>query len=326
MVESGRMNITALESQVTGAVEKLSESVVGIDSTKLTRDYRYGFVPIEGQGSGVIIDPEGLIVTNHHVIDDAAKVQVNLKDGRTFVGEVVGSDPATDIALIRVHADHLPAATLGDSESLKVGQFALAIGNALGLEGAPTVSLGVISALGRPLPGTDFVIEGLIQTDAAINPGNSGGPLADLNGNVMGLNTAMIPFAQGVGFAIPSETVKRTIDQISRNGRVVRPWLGISGLDVNPPVARRYGLSVESGVLLAEVLREGPSYRAGLREGDIVVGIGENKVDKMKSLVSALSKFSIGEEVTVSFVRTGVTYETNLRLAESPMPVAPRRR
>ena len=320
------MTLTALESQVTGAVEKLSESVVGIDSTKLTRDYRYGLVPIEGQGSGVIIDSNGTIVTNHHVIDDAAKVQVNLKDGRTFVGEVIGSDPATDVALVKVNAEDLPYATLGDSESLKVGQFALAIGNALGLPGAPTVSLGVISALGRPLPGTDFIIEGLIQTDAAINPGNSGGPLADLDGSVIGMNTAMIPFAQGVGFAIPSETIKRVIDQITKQGRVIRPWLGISGFDVNRSVARRYGLSVESGVLLAEVLRDGPSYRAGLREGDIVVGIGESKVQDMKGLVTALSKSTIGEEVTVGFVRTGTTYETNLRLAESPMPVAPRRR
>jgi S1-C subfamily serine protease len=320
------MTLTALESQVTGAVEKLSESVVGIDSTKLTRDYRYGLVPIEGQGSGVIIDSNGTIVTNHHVIDDAAKVQVNLKDGRTFVGEVIGSDPATDVALVKVNAEDLPYATLGDSESLKVGQFALAIGNALGLPGAPTVSLGVISALGRPLPGTDFIIEGLIQTDAAINPGNSGGPLADLDGSVIGMNTAMIPFAQGVGFAIPSETIKRVIDQITKQGRVIRPWLGISGFDVNRSVARRYGLSVESGVLLAEVLRDGPSYRAGLREGDIVVGIGESKVQDMKGLVTALSKSNIGEEVTVGFVRTGTTYETNLRLAESPMPVAPRRR
>ena len=207
-----------------------------------------------------------------------------------------------------------------------MGQFVLAIGNALGLPGAPTVSLGVISALGRPLPGTDFVIEGLIQTDAAINPGNSGGPLADLDGRVIGLNTAMIPFAQGVGFAIPSETIKRVIEQISKQGSVIRPWLGISGFDVNRSVARRYGFSVESGVLLAEVVRDGPSYRAGLREGDIVVGIGEDKVQDMKSLVTALSKFGIGEEVTIGFVRTGTTYETNLRLAESPMPVAPRRR
>ncbi|MDA4112451.1 MAG: trypsin-like peptidase domain-containing protein [Thaumarchaeota archaeon] len=320
------MPLTSLESQVTGAVEKLSESVVGIDSTKLTRDNRFGLVPIEGQGSGVIIDPRGTIVTNHHVIDDASKVQVHLKDGRSLVGEVIGSDRATDIALVRVKADNLPFATLGDSESLRVGQFVLAIGNALGLPGAPTVSLGVISALGRPLPGTDFVLEGLVQTDAAINPGNSGGPLADLEGRVIGINTAMIPFAQGVGFAIPSGTIKTIIDQISKHGRVVRPWLGISGLDVNPSIARRYGLSVESGVLLAEVMRESPAHTAGLREGDIVVGIGENKVEQMKGLVTALSKFAIGERVTMSFVRTGTTYEADLRLAEAPVPLLTRRR
>lgn len=320
------MPLTELETQVASAVEKLSDSVVGIDSTKLARDNRFGIVPIEGQGSGIIIDSRGTIVTNHHVIDDAAKVQVNLRDGRSFIGEVIGSDPATDVALVKVNAEDLPYAILGDSESLHVGQFALAIGNALGLPGAPTMSLGVISALGRPLPGTDFVIEGLIQTDAAINPGNSGGPLADLEGRVIGMNTAMIPFAQGVGFAIPSETIKRIIEQISKQGRVIRPWLGISGLDVNRSVARRYGLSTESGVLLAEVLRDGPAYRAGLREGDIVVGIGDAKVHDMKTLVVALTKSTIGAEVMVSFVRTGSTYETNLRLAESPVPVAPRRR
>ncbi len=320
------MPLTALESQITGAIEKLSESVVGIDSTKLTRDYRYGLVPIEGQGSGVIIDPQGTIVTNHHVIDDASKVLVHLKDGRSLVGEVVGSDPATDVALIKVNAENLPSASLGDSDSLKVGQFVLAIGNALGLPGAPTVSMGVISAIGRPLPGTDFVLEGLVQTDAAINPGNSGGPLADLEGRVIGLNTAMIPFAQGVGFAIPSDTIKRTIEQISKHGRVVRPWLGISGMDVNPSIARRYGLSVESGVLLAEVLRDGPAHTAGLREGDIIVSIGGNKVEHMKALVTALSKFGIGDRVTVSFVRTGSTYDADLRLAETPAPLLARRR
>ena len=320
------MTLSALENQVTGAVERLSESVVGIDSTKLTRDYRFGLVPIEGQGTGVIIDGSGIIVTNHHVIDDATKVQVNLKDGRSFVGEVIGSDPATDVALVKVDATGLPNATLGDSESLKVGQFVLAIGNALGLPGAPTVSMGVISALGRPLPGTDFVLEGLIQTDAAINPGNSGGPLADLEGRVVGLNTAMIAFAQGVGFAIPSDTIKRIVDQISRNGRVVRPWLGISGMDVNRSVARRYGLTVESGVLLAEVMRESPAHASGLREGDIVVKIGGGKVDNMKDLVTALSRMNIGDQLDVLFMRGGKSYETSLRLAETPSIPVPRRR
>jgi len=320
------MGLTELEGQITGAVERLSESVVGIESTRITRDYRFGMVPVEGQGSGVIIDPRGIIVTNNHVVDESARVQVNLKDGRTFVGEVIGTDSATDVALVKVEAESLPFATLGDSEKLKVGQIVLAIGNALGLPGAPTVSMGLIGALGRPLPGTDFVVEGLIQTDAAINPGNSGGPLADLDGKVIGMNTAMIPFAQGMGFAIPSETIKRIMDQITRNGRVVRPWLGISGMDVNKFVARRYNLAVEQGVLLAEVLNEAPARHAGLRVGDILMKIGESKVEGMKDLVGALSHLSIGEDVSVLFLRNGASYETKLRLKEAPEKIVARRR
>ncbi|MBI3022759.1 MAG: trypsin-like peptidase domain-containing protein [Thaumarchaeota archaeon] len=315
-----------MEDQITEAVAKLEESVVSIDSTRLARDYRFGVVPLEGQASGVIIDEKGYIVTNNHVIDDAARVQVTLKDGRTFMGQVVGTDPATDVALIRVDANNLPAAKLGDSEKLKVGQIVLAIGNALGLPGAPTVSMGVISALGRPLPGTDFVLEGLIQTDASINPGNSGGPLADLNANVIGINTAMIPFAQGVGFAIPAHTVKRIIEQIQENGRVVRPWLGISGVDMNPAIARRYNLPLESGVLLVEIGRESPAYEAGLRVGDILVQLGDQEVKDMKDLVLALSKLSIGDVLKIALVRMGRKYDTSVRLVEAPSQVLPRRR
>ncbi len=201
------MTLTFLENQITDAVERLSESVVCINSKKLTMDARFGLVPQEGTGSGIIVDARGYAVTNNHVIDGADRVWINLKDRRTLAGEVIGGDPATDLAVVRVGANNLPTAELGDSEKLKVGQIALAIGITLGLPGGPTVSGGVISALGRPLPGLDFVFEGLIQTDAAINPGNSGGPLADLNGNVIGINTAMIPHAQGVGFAIPINTI-----------------------------------------------------------------------------------------------------------------------
>jgi len=245
--------LSALESQVTEAVEQLSESVVSIDSVRVTRDFRYGLVPIEGKGSGLIIDRNGYVITNNHVIDESTRVQVHLKDGRTFLGEVVGSDASTDIAVIKVDADNLPAASLGDSEKLKVGQIALAIGNTLGLQGGPTVSMGVVSALGRPLPGTDFIFEGLIQTDTAINPGNSGGPLADIGGNVIGMNTAMIPFAQGVGFAIPVNTMKWVVQQILEKGRVIRPWLGISGANMNQAIARRYDLPADSGVLVVDV-------------------------------------------------------------------------
>ncbi|TLX96972.1 MAG: PDZ domain-containing protein [Thaumarchaeota archaeon] len=312
------MELSDLNDQIIKAVEKLSGSVVSIDSVRLARDYRFGVVPLEGQASGVIIDSTGYIVTNNHVIDGAAKVQVTLKDGRTFVGEVVGTDPATDVALVRVDGVNLPAANLGDSESLKAGQIVLAIGNALGLPGGPSVSMGVIGALGRPLPGTDFVLEGFIQTDAAINPGNSGGPLADLSGNVIGINTAMIPFAQGVGFAIPTHTVNRVVEQILRHGRVVRPFLGISGVDMNPAMARRFNLPVDSGVLLAEVGRDTPAYEGGLRSGDIIVRVGDQEVKQMRDLLLSLSGVSVGNVLRIRFVRGGRENETSVRLVESP--------
>jgi S1-C subfamily serine protease len=314
--------LSALENQVTEAVERLSESVVSIDSVRVTRDFRYGLVPIEGKGSGLIIDREGYVITNNHVIDEATRVQIHLKDGRTFLGEVVGSDASTDIAVIKVDADNLPAASLGDSEKLKVGQIALAIGNTLGLQGGPTVSMGVVSALGRPLPGTDFIFEGLIQTDTAINPGNSGGPLADIGGNVIGMNTAMIPFAQGVGFAIPVNTMKWVVQQILEKGRVVRPWLGISGANMNQAIARRYDLPADSGVLVVEVDSRGPAYEAGMRVGDVIIQIGVHAVKQMKDILMALSKLAIKEEVEVGFVRLNAKRKALLRLKESPIVVS----
>jgi len=320
------LGMLGIEDQITEVVAQLQRSVVSIDSVRMARDWRFGTVPLEGQGSGVIIDSNGYIVTNNHVVDEADRVQVTLEDGRTFVGEVVGSDLATDIALVRVDAKDLPASKLADSERIKVGQFALAIGNAFGLPGAPTVSLGVVSALGRPLPGTDFVLEGLIQTDAAINPGNSGGPLANIAGEVMGINTAMMPFAQGLGFAIPAQTVKMVVDQILRNGRVVRPWLGVSGLDVNPAVARRYSLPTESGVLVAEVSRGSPAEESGLRRGDVIVEAGDMEIKRMKDLLVALSKASVGGGARLAVLRFGRRYEVSARLVEAPVQTARRRR
>src|SRR6266581_3309572 len=277
--------LTSLESQITGAVEKLSESVVSIDSVRVTRDFAYGVVPIEGKGSGLIIDSKGYVITNNHVIDGAAKVQIHLKDG----------------------------------------QLALAIGNTLGLQGGPTVSLGVVSALGRPLPGADFIFEGLIQTDTAINPGNSGGPLADISGNVIGMNTAMIPYAQGVGFAIPVNTIKWVMQQIREKGRVVRPWLGIYGTTLNEALARRYDLPADSGVLVVEVDARGPAYRSGLRVGDVIIGIGSQTINQMKDVLSALSKHAISEEVDLRFIRTGTKRVTRLLLQETPLQTIQRR-
>ncbi|MDG6983348.1 MAG: trypsin-like peptidase domain-containing protein [Nitrososphaerota archaeon] len=311
------MALSGLEGQVTGAVDKLSESIVGVSSMRLERRF-FGIVPLEGQGSGIVLDRKGLIVTNNHVIDGANQVHVSLKDGRTFTGEVVGSDEATDVAVIRVDASDLPAAELGDSEAVKVGQFVLAIGNALALPGGPTVSMGVLSAKGRPLPGSDFIFEGLLQTDAAVNPGNSGGPLADLDGRIIGITTLMIPYAQGMGFAIPINTVKRISQEILQNGRVARRWIGISGIDVSPQLARRYDLQAESGFLVAEVVPRSPAEYAGLRNGDVIVGADGAEVKHTKDLLLAVSKSGAGGRMRLDINRIGRKGSIEVAPTEAP--------
>ena len=312
------MALSGFEDQVTKAVEKLSESIVGISSMRLERRF-FGIVPLEGQGSGIILDRKGLVVTNNHVIDGANQVHVSLKDGRTFTGEVVGSDEATDVAVIRVDADDLPAADLGDSEVLRVGQFVLAIGNALALPGGPTVSMGVLSAKGRPLPGTDFIFEGLLQTDAAVNPGNSGGPLADLDGRIIGMTTMMIQYAQGMGFAIPINTVKKVAREILETGHVSRRWIGISGVDVNRQLARRYELGSESGFLVAEVVPRSPADYAGVRNGDVVVGANGDEVKHTKDLLLAISKVGAGGTVRLDIDRMGRRGSVDVRPESQPV-------
>jgi serine protease Do len=305
------------ENRVTTAVGKLEDSIVMVSSTRLERRF-YGVVPLEGAGSGIILDKKGLIITNYHVIDGANQVHVHLNDGRTFTGDVVGSDEATDVAVIRVDASDLPASELGNSETLKVGQLVLAIGNALALPGGPTVSLGVLSAKGRPLPGTDFIFEGLLQTDAAVNPGNSGGPLADLDGRIIGITTMMIPFAQGMGFAIPINTVKKIAEEIVETGHVSRRWIGISGVDVNPQLTRRYGLRTESGFLVAEVVQGSPADYSGLRSGDVIIGADGTEVKHTKDLLLAISKVGAGDAIRLDIDRMGNRGTLGVRPTEAP--------
>lgn len=307
-----------LQDQLVASIEKLDKSVVSIDTTRL-RSFRFGIMPVEGQGSGIVIDPRGYVATNNHVVDGSHSVIVHLGDGSSYDGRVVGNDPATDIALIKVRSfEPLAAATLGDSDQLKVGQFALAIGNALGLPGGSTASLGVIGALGRPLPWAEFIFEGIIQTDAAINPGNSGGPLADIKGNVVGINTGMVPNAQGVGFAIPINAVKRVVEQIFTNGRVIRPWLGVSGVNLTPEIARRYNINELSGVLVVDLSRESPSFGSGLRSGDVILRVGGQEIKYMKDLILSLSMLAVGSLVQIEYSRAGIKRTVSLRLLEVP--------
>ncbi len=314
------MALSLLEEEITSAVEGLSEHVVSINSQRILAHPRRGIVPMEGTGSGVVLGEDGTIVTNHHVIDDATRVRVALHDGREFTGEVVGSDPQTDLAILKVDAGRLSAATFADSEKLKVGQLALAIGNTLGLPGGPTVSTGVVSALGRPMPWSQFVFEGLIQTDAAINPGNSGGPLADRHGRVIGINTAMVPFAHGIGFAVPANTVKWVAEELLKHGRVVRPHLGIVGITVTPTLARVHDLTSDRGILVVGVDAHTPAQRAGLRPGDILTRIGDHDLGGMKDLLEALSKSGIGADAPLALRRGRGEHWTQIHLEEAVEP------
>lgn len=317
------MSLPDLESDVISAVETIAPSVAVVESLRPV--HRRGRMPLggAGQASAVVLDREGLLVTNQHVVDGATRIAVRLADGRQLDGEVLGGDAVTDVAIVRVEANDLKAAAAADSEQLRVGQFVLAVGNALGLPGGPTVSLGVVSALGRPLPGSDFVFEGLIQTDAAINPGNSGGPLVDLKGAVVGLNAAMVPFAQGVGFAIPFNAVGRIAKELRRHGRIVRPWVGVTVAELGEELARQHAVPPRSGVLVAEVVPRSPAHRAGLKPGDVLERVGPFGTQSVRGLLEALSQFPVESEVNVSFRRRGNLLSASVPLAERPEEVAP---
>jgi serine protease Do len=313
------MPLTELEQRITGAIDAVGPAVASVESLRLARRPRWG-VPFgaQAQATAFVIDPAGYLVTNQHVVDGAARLRVQLADGRELSGEVVGGDPVTDVALVKVEASGLPAARLGRSEELRVGQIVLAIGHALGLPGGATVSTGVVSALGRPLPGSDFVFEGLIQTDAAINPGNSGGPLVDLSGAVVGINTAMVPFAQGVGFAIPIHAVQRIGEELRQKGRVIRPWMGVTVAELRPEVALRYDVPPGSGLLVGEVMPRSPAHKAGLKAGDVIHRVGPSEVRNVRDLVGALSNFPAGTDVEIGYRRKGHEFATTVPLAETP--------
>ena len=293
--------LDAYSRAVVGVVEKVGPAVVSIGTKRQMRPRGLGS---EGAGSGLIIAPDGYVLTNNHVVEDAVELEVALTDGNSYKAEIVGTDPMTDLAVIRAGANGLPTAELGNSKTLRAGQLVIAIGNPFGFQS--TVSTGVISALGRSLRGQGGrLIENVIQTSVPLNPGNSGGPLVDSRGRVIGINTAMINMAQGISFAIPANTAKWVVSEILTRGRVRRAYLGLSA-QVRP-IARQaqrfYELPMATVVEVISVAPNGPAHRAGLREGDILIALNGQHVSNVDDLHRLLAATLPGSNAALTILR-----------------------
>ena len=271
-----------------------------------------------GQGSGVIVSPDGYIVTNNHVIDSAKEVTVTLPDKREFKGRIVGADPKTDLAVVKIDGHNLPSVAWGDATKLQVGEYVLAVGNPFGLNS--TVTLGIVSALGRGRMGiTQY--EDFIQTDAAINPGNSGGALVNTRGELVGINTAIFSQTggyQGVGFAVPTSMARPIYDSLVKNGKVVRGFLGIGIQDLNQDLAKSFGISDVKGALVSEVREESPADQAGIKQGDIIASYQGATVEDAVALQRMVTKTAVGTKATVKIIRDGHEKELTVTIGEQP--------
>ncbi len=285
----------------------------------------FGFSPREkgkeyrhkqrGGGSGVIVDREGYILTNNHVIEGADKVKVRLNDGREFTATVKGQDPRTDLAVLQVKEKDFPVAFLGDSDKLEVGEWAIAIGSPFGLE--HTVTVGVISAKGRSGLGTG-TYEDFIQTDASINPGNSGGPLINIDGEVIGINAMIIQPGTGIGFAIPINMAKQILNDLIKQGKVVRPWLGISAQAITPEMAEQFQVKEKEGVLVAQVHPETGAEKAGLLSGDIIKSVDDIAIKNVSEVIKEIQKKKVAQKVKLDILRDGKTMALEVTLSAMP--------
>jgi serine protease DegQ len=319
------------------AVQRAAPSVVNIFTSKEIRSPRhpllndplfrrfFGELPDDPQrssslGSGVIVTSTGYVLTNHHVVEAADEIEVALHDGKKLLAKVVGNDPETDLAVLRLDAEGLPAITFGSSDALKVGDVVLAIGNPFGV--GQTVTGGIVSALGRTGLGIN-TFENFIQTDAAINPGNSGGALVDAGGNLVGINTAIFSRSggsMGIGFAIPVSTAKMVLEQIIKNGAVTRGWIGVEVQEVTTGVAESFRLDSTRGALIAGVLRGGPADRAGVRPGDVLVEIEGKPVADPSSMLNLVAALAPGNSARMKLKRKGRDIETNVTVGRRPKP------
>jgi Do/DeqQ family serine protease len=311
----------------SAVAEQVSPSVVsvGVEARmpRRTGGFPFGFGAPQndgiarGNGSGVIIRPDGYILTNNHVVQHAVRIEVALQDGRVFDGRVVGTDPATDLAVLRIDADGLRAAHFADAGEVRPGQWAIAIGSPFGLD--YTVTTGVVSSVGRGGLGMNE-IEDYVQTDASINPGNSGGPLVNLDGRVIGINTMIVGRGSGIGFAVSSELAQRVARQIIEDGQVTRPWIGVQFQELTPELASAFSVDDGShaGALIADVVQGGPADRAGLRHGDVIVKVDGEPVREARDLLRAILRRDVGARVQLEVVRAGQRRTVVLQTGERP--------
>lgn len=321
----------------SGAIRQVAQqvkpAVVQITNEQVQMDlFNQPFTVPAGVGSGVIYDPKGYVLTNNHVVEGAQKLLVSLPDGRSFPAKIVGRDPQTDLAVVQISGDNLPIAELGDSSQLQVGDWVVAIGNALALPGGPTVTAGVVSALDRtvqeptgPTGQSPFLFD-VIQTSAPINPGNSGGPLVNLDGQVIGINTLVAGQAepgvqaQGIGFAIGINTAKPIADQLVATGKVIHPYLGISYIPLNPAISAQLGIQAREGVVVARIVRGSPAAAAGLRSEDVITKIDNTSLEGESALAQIISDHKPGDKLTLTVLRGPQNLSVEVTLGEMPSP------
>jgi len=337
--EENKPNLTleAFSNGIADIAEKVGPAVVNIDTVRMVKtqfpsfedpifkrffgrdfeEYRKA-IPQKGTGSGFIISQEGYVLTNEHVVRKAEKIKVTLSDGREFTGNVVGSDVSSDMAIVKIPANNLPTVTLGDSDKLRVGEVVIAIGNPYGLQ--QTVTMGVVSAKGRsiPLGEGEQVYRNFIQTDTAINPGNSGGPLLNTKGEVVGINTAIIPYAHGIGFAIPINAAKKNIDDLITLGKVRRSWLGVYIQEVTPEIAEQFNLKEAKGVLVGDVIKDGPAEETGISRGDIITKVNDQEVNSTGELQDKIRDIDIGKNANIEIIREGKVISFIVKIGEMP--------
>jgi serine protease Do len=312
---------TGAELSSQELVAEVAPAVVSIVTESVSYNWFWQAVPQTGAGSGIIISPEGYIVTNNHVVEGANKVTVTLSSGDTYEATIVGTDVETDLAVVKINASGLDYLHFLDNslEQLGVLDPVVAVGNALALPGGPTWTLGVVSNLGRSIEvDTGVVLKDIIQTDAAINAGNSGGPLVNMAGQVVGINVAIASNAENIGFAISTDTAIAVVQSLINEGKVVRPWLGVSVATVTPAVQQYYHLSVGAGALITSVSSGSPADEAGLKVGDVISKMDDEDISTSDDLISAIGSRQIGDQVEITYYRGNVQKVTNATLEESP--------